>query len=532
MVFRSRSTSRARDKEIRLVIAASSLGAVFEWYDFFIYGTLAGLFGRLFFPSSNASTGFLLALATFGVGFAVRPIGAVIFGALGDRLGRKYTFIVTITLMGIATAAIGVLPTFDSIGVAAPILLVSLRALQGFALGGEYGGASIYVAEHAPPDRRGLYTGFTQASVPLGLMLSLSVSLGTVFVIGEDAWEAWGWRIPFLVSLLLLAVSLWMRFKLAESPVFVALKAAGTISRSPLRESFGSRAKTGRIFAALFGISAGQAVMGYTALFQTMIFLQHALHVDPTMARLIAIIAACAGVGCYLLGGVLSDKWGRKKPTVVSYVLAILLLFPLFHFMARQANPGLAGAIADNPVVVTGSECSYNPFATKEQGNACGRLMDLLSKNGVAYSTVRGSKGAAPVVTIGATVVDSADSTALRAQLRRAGYLSENVTPPLSKVILIVLAIIALYAMTAMAYGPMAAWLVELFPARVRYTSLSIPYHFGVGYAGGFLPFISQYIVAKTGDPFAGLWYVIGVTMLALLVTLFYLPETAGSSLE
>ena len=514
------------------MIAASSLGAVFEWYDFFIYGTLAGLFGKLFFPSSSPTTGFLLALATFGVGFAVRPIGAVIFGALGDRLGRKYTFIVTITLMGIATAAIGALPTFDSIGVAAPILLVSLRALQGFALGGEYGGASIYVAEHAPPNRRGTYTGFTQASAPGGLILSLLVSQGTVFFIGEDSWEAWGWRIPFLVSLLLLGVSLWMRFKLAESPVFVAMKAAGATSRAPLRESFGSWAKTGRILAALFGISAGQAVIGYTALFQAMLFLQHALRVEPTVARCIAIVAACVGVGCYLLCASLSDRVGRKKPIVVGYVLAILLLFPIFHFMARQANPALTRAIAASPIVVTGSQCSYNPFASKGQATACGQLMDLLSKKGVAYSTVTGSKGAAPTVTIGRTMVDPADSADLTAKLRGAGYLSDNVTPPLSNSILIVLAIIALYALTALAYGSMAAWLVELFPARVRYTSLSIPYHFGVGYAGGFLPFISQYIVAKTGDPFAGLWYVIGVTTLALLVTVFYLPETAGNRLD
>ena len=412
---------------------------------------------QTFFPSTGATTGILLALATFGVGFAVRPIGAVVFGALGDRLGRKYTFIVTITLMGIATAANGALPTYASIGVAAPVLLVSLRVLQGFAIGGEYGGASIYVAEHSPSNRRGWYTGFTQASAPAGLILSLLVSLSTVFAIGEDSWEAWGWRIPFLVSLLLLAVSLWMRFKLAESPVFVAMKAAGATSRSPLRESFGSWSRTGRILAALFGISAGQAVIGYTALFQAMFFLQNALHVDPTVARLIAIVAACAGICCYLFCAWLSDQVGRKKPTVVGYALVVLLVFPLFHFMARQANPVLARAIAVSPVVVTGSDCSYNPFAAKEQATACGKLMDLLSKNGVAYSTVSGSAGTAPVATIAGTAVNVADAAELTARLRRAGYLSDNVTPPLSKVILIVLAIIALYAMTALTYGGMAA---------------------------------------------------------------------------
>jgi MFS family permease len=518
--------------EIRLVIAASALGAVFEWYDFYVYGTLAVLFGRLFFPSTNSATGFLLALATFGVGFAVRPIGAVVFGVLGDRLGRKYTFIVTITLMGAATAAIGMLPTYASIGVAAPILLVSLRALQGFALGGEYGGASIYVAEHAPPQRRGLYTAYTQAGVPLGLILSLSVCLGTVFLMGEDAWEAWGWRIPFLVSLLLLAISLWMRFRLAESPVFRAMQAAGMIARSPLRESFGSWARTQRILAALFGISAGQAVIAYTALFQTMYFLQQALHVQATLAQLIAIAAACAGVGTYVLFGWLSDRVGRKQPILTGYLLALLLLFPLFHFIARQANPALTGAMASNPVVVTGSDCSFNPFLGKEQRTPCGRLIDLLSKQGIAYTKAEGAKGAAPFVTIGGTRVDAFDATTLAARLRSAGYQLATVTPPPLATWLILLAWVVLYVLIGMSYGPMAAWLVELFPARVRYTSLSIPYHFGVGYAGGFLPFISQFIVAKTGDPFAGLWYVIAVVAVALVVTVLLLPETAGRDLD
>jgi MFS family permease len=505
---------------------------VFEWYDFFIYGTLAGLFGKLFFPSASVTAGFLLALATFGVGFALRPIGAIVFGALGDRLGRKYTFIITITVMGGATAAIGMLPTFQAIGVAAPILLVVLRALQGFALGGEYGGASIYVAEHAPFNRRGLFTGFTQASVPLGLVLSLSVTMATVAIIGEEAWQSWGWRIPFLLSLVLLAVSLWMRFKLSESPVFQAMKAAGTTSRSPLKESFSSRASTTRVLAALFGISAGQAVIGYTALFQALFFLQNTLHVDANLARLIAIVAGCGGVGLYLLLGFVSDRAGRKKPTLIGYALTLLLLFPLFHFIADQANPALSTAMGRSPVVVTGSECTYNPFASKGQSTDCGRLLDLLSRQGIAYSKAESAPGSAPFVTIGGTRGDAADSTALEAQLRLAGYDLSSVRPPMSKVFLIILGILGLYALVALAYGPMAAWLVELFPARVRYTSLSIPYNFGVGYAGGFLPFISQYIVARTGDPFAGLWYVIGVVAVAFVVTLVFLPETAGKKLD
>jgi len=531
MVASAGAAAQPAPGEIRLVIAASALGAVFEWYDFFVYGTLAVLFGRLFFPSTNPATGFLLALATFGVGFAVRPIGAVVFGVLGDRLGRKYTFIVTITLMGAATAAIGVLPTYASIGVAAPILLVSLRALQGFALGGEYGGASIYVAEHAAPHQRGLFTAFIQIGPVLGLLTSLLVSTGTVLAVGEEAAAAWGWRVPFLVSLLLLAVSLWMRFRLAESPVFRAMKAAGTTARSPLRESFGSWARTQRILAAL-GMAAGQAVVGYTALFQSMYFLQDTLHVQAGPARLIAIAAACAGVGCYFLFGWLSDRVGRKKPVVIGYLLTLLLLFPLFHFMAGQANPGLANAMASRPVVLTGSDCSFNPFRSKEQRTPCGRLIDLLSKQGIAYTKAEAAGRAAPFVTIGGTRVDASDPQALAARLRGAGYNLDAVAPQLPAALLIVLALIVLYALAGMTYGSVAAWLVELFPARVRYTSLSIPYHFGVGYAGGFLPFISQFIVAKTGDPFAGLWYVIAVVAVALVVTVLLLPETVGRDLD
>lgn len=519
-------------QEIRLVIVASSLGTVFEWYDFFIYGTLAPLIGKLFFPASSATAGFLLALATFGVGFAVRPLGAVVFGLLGDRVGRKYTFLVTITLMGMATAAIGLLPTYASIGVAAPLLLVLLRALQGFALGGEYGGASIYVAEHAPANRRGYFTGFTQAGAPTGLFLSLLVSLGAVSIIGEAAWNAWGWRIPFIASLLLLVISVWMRLKLAESPVFRAMKAAGTTARHPLRESFGSWPKVKRILAALFGISAGQAVIGYTALFQAQYFLQNALHVDAAVVRRITLIASASAIGWFVLFAWLSDRVGRKKPIVIAYLLTLVLLFPLFHFIAAQANPALSVTMQRYPVAVTGDNCSYNPFATHGQASACGRLMDVLTKKGIPYTTVDGDAQAAPFVTIGAEPVELFSTATLDSQLKSAGYVVDTVVPPAPRVALIILALTLVYALAGMSYGPLAAWLVELFPARVRYTSLSIPYHFGSGYAGGFLPFISQYIVARTGNPFAGLWYAISVVTLALIITIFVLPETSGKELD
>lgn len=517
-------------KEIKHVVIASSLGTLFEWYDFYLYGTLAVLFGKLFFPAASGTASFLLALATFGVGFAVRPLGAVVFGVIGDVVGRKYTFLVTITLMGVATAGIGLLPTYATIGIAAPILLVLLRVLQGFALGGEYGGAAIYVAEHAPANRRGRYTSFIQAGAPGGLVLSLLVSQATIQFVGEDTWEAWGWRVPFLFSLVLLGISLWMRVTLAESPVFKAMKAAGRTSRNPLKESIGTWPKAGRVLAALLA-TAGQAVIAYTALFQAPHFLQYTLHLSADLSRLIAIIATTMAVFFYIFFGWLSDRVGRRKLAMIGYSVAIVVLIPLFHFMANQANPEFRETALRSPVVVQGSDCSYNPFA-KVQATDCGKLLDALSRSGVPYSKIEGAAGARPFVTVGGTPVDTSDSVALKARLELAGYRSETVTPPWPRVALVILAIVAMFILVASAYGPLAAWLVELFPARVRYTSLSIPYHFGTGYFGGFLPFISQYIVAKTGDPFAGLWYAVCVVGLGLLVVVFYLPETAGKELE
>ena len=527
----AQSMHRPTPQQIRTVVLASSLGTLCEWYDFYTYGTLAGLFGRLFFPAASATAGFLLALATFGVGFAVRPLGAVVFGALGDISGRKYTFIVTIVLMGGATAGIGFLPTFASIGIAAPILLVLLRVLQGFALGGEYGGAAIYVAEHAPPNRRGHHTSFIQAGAPGGLVLSLLVSVGTIGIIGEPAWEAWGWRIPFLFSLILLGFSLWMRSKLAESPVFEAMKAAGATARNPLKESLDSWPKVRRVAAALL-VTAGQAVIAYTALFQIAYLLQNTLHLSAMLSRSIVMIASIVGMMLYILFGWLSDHVGRKRPAVIGCALALSLLFPLHHFIAGQANPALRDTTLRSPVVVSGSDCSFNPFAAKAQATECGRLLDALSKSGVPYSMISVPQGGAPEVTIGGVRVPNADSAALTAQLERAGYSRETVAPSRSQIALIILAVIAMYAFAASVYGPLAAWLVELFPTRVRYTSLSIPYHFGTGYFGGFLPFISSYIVAKTGDPFSGVWYTESVVALALLAALFLLPETAGKELD
>ncbi|TVV77090.1 MFS transporter [Sphingomonas solaris] len=516
----------------RLVILASSLGTVFEWYDFFVYGTLATIIAKLFFPAASETAGFLLVLATFGAGFGVRPLGAILFGYLGDRLGRKYTFLVTVTLMGLATAAVGLLPTFAQAGIAAPILLVVCRLLQGLALGGEYGGAAIYVAEHAPRNRRGFYTSFIQASVIGGFLLSIIVVLTSTSFVDPVAWEAWGWRIPFLFSILLLAVSLWIRLKLKESPVFQAMKAGGEIAANPVRESFDSWPKIRLVLVALFGIAAGLTVIWYTAQFQALYFLQNSLRIEDTAARLIVGIGAVFSLGWFILFGWLSDRIGRKKPIVAGYALTLLLIFPLFHWMADTANPDLAAAMARAPVVVTGSDCTYDPFATRGQETACGRLLDALSKKGVAYTKVAGVAGAAPVVTIGGAAVDAGSPAALNKALADAGYRLEKIRPSLPRGLALVLGIVVIGFLSGMTYGPVAALLVELFPARVRYTSMSVPYHIGTGYFGGFLPFISQYIVARTGDPFSGLWYMVGVVAMSLVVTLVWLPETSGKVLD
>jgi MFS family permease len=519
-------------KRDRLVIIASSLGTVFEWYDFFVYGTLAALIGKLFFPASSDSAAFLKSLAVFGVGFGMRPVGALLFGVLGDKLGRKYTFLVTITLMGIATAGIGFLPTYASAGVAAPFLLVLLRALQGLALGGEYGGAAIYVAEHAPQKRRGFYTSFIQGSVVGGFILSLIVVLGTTAIIGKDAWEAWGWRVPFIFSLLLLAISLWIRMKLSESPVFKAMKEAGETAKNPLTESFNSWAKVKRLTAAMVGVAAGLTVIWYTGLFQTLSFIRDSLRVDDTVSMIVVGTGATLSLFWFILFGWLSDRVGRKKPIIIGYIMTIILFFPLFHMIANLANPGLSAAMEQNPVVVTGSDCSFDPFAQSGQVTACGKVLDKLSKIGVAYTKIDGPTGSAPILMVGGKNADASTPESIEASLKAAGYNLDKVTPPLANILGILLCLIVVGALTGATYGPVASYLVELFPARVRYTSMSIPYHIGTGYFGGFLPFIAQLIVVKTGDPFAWLWYPIGVVAVALLVTAFILPETSGKDLD
>jgi MFS family permease len=409
---------------------------------------------------------------------------------------------------------------------------VLLRVLQGLALGGEYGGAAIYVAEHAPRDKRGFYTSFIQAGVVGGFLLSVMVVLTSELFVDKASWAAWGWRIPFLFSIVLLAVSLWVRLKLKESPVFQAMKEAGELARNPLKETFATRGNVKLVLVALFGIAAGLTVIWYTAQFQAMYFLQNALRIEDVPARAMIGVAAMFSLFWFILFGWLSDKVGRKKPIVIGYALTILLMFPLFHWMAAAANPELSAAMQRNPVVVAGSDCRYDPFATKGQATACGKVLDALSKKGIAYSARQGARGAPPAVTIGGAPVDASDPAALDTGLKAAGYKLEKTSPSLRQALQVVLAIVLIGFCSGMTFGPVAALLVELFPARIRYTSMSIPYHIGTGYFGGFLPFISQYIVARTGNPFAGLWYTIAVVAMALVVSLLWLPETAGKELE
>ncbi|MFC3581865.1 MFS transporter [Sphingomonas hylomeconis] len=510
-------------KEVRTVIAASSLGTLFEWYDFFLYGTLAasGIIGRTFFPTGNEQMQTLLAWAGFAVGFGFRPLGAALFGYLGDKLGRKYTFLVTISLMGVATAGVGFVPSYAAIGWLAPALILLLRICQGLALGGEYGGAAIYVAEHSPGSRRGFYTSFIQASVGAGFFLSLVVVLACKWSMSAEAWSAWGWRAPFLLSILLLAMSLWMRAKLSESPVFKAMKAAGKTARNPLKESFTYPGNPRRLFVALFGIAAGFTVIWFTAMFTTLGFLRNAMHVEETVAQIIVGLGALMGLGWFILFGHLSDRIGRKKLIVAGYALTLVLLFPLFWWLGATANPAMAQAAARAPVVVTSPSCGYDAFADKQK-DACGRILGHLSRKGIAYSLATAPDFA---VSIGGTALPGATNPELDAALTRAGYPLGTITPSAGNIAVILLIILILSGLSGATYGPVAALLSELFPPRIRYSSMSIPYHFGTGYFGGFLPFVEQYIVARTGNPYAGLWYSWGVVAMALVVTLLFLHE-------
>lgn len=521
------------DKEVRLVIGASSAGTIFEWYDFFIYGTLAYILKDAFYDTDNETLGLLLVWSTFAVGFAFRPIGAILFGFLGDRLGRKYTFLVTVTLMGIATAGVGLIPTIETIGIAAPIIVILLRVIQGLALGGEYGGAAIYVAEHAAPEKRGYYTSFIQASVAGGFVLSIAVVLACRFLIPEDDFNAWGWRVPFLLSIILLGISLWMRLKLSESPVFRAMKEAGETAKNPFVESFTYPGNKKRIFVALFGVTGILTTIWYTAFFSGMSFLRGPMHVDDLTVELILFVAGLIAMSFYLVVGKWSDTVGRKKPIIIGAILTLFLLFPAFWGLGSLANPGIAEAAERSPVIVSGQECTTDPFADlfdREQ-TQCGKVLETLTAAGVPYTV---EPGETPGLSVGGNAVAMddnwfADGTARRDGIRAAlsdyGFDFSKQQPGFGRILGIVAILLGLGMLSALTYGSVAALLSEMFPPKIRYSSMSIPYHIGAGYLGGFLPLIAGVIVASTGNIYSGLWYTWLVVAFGVIVAWWGLPD-------
>ncbi len=521
------------EKEIKLVIAASSAGTVFEWYDFFIYGTLFALIGKAFFPSDNETLQILLVWAGFAIGFGFRPLGAIMFGFLGDKLGRKYTFLVTVTLMGIATAGVGFVPSAESIGLAAPVIVIGLRIIQGLALGGEYGGAAIYVAEHAPPEKRGYYTSFIQSSVVGGFVLSIVVVLLCRLLIPTEQFNNWGWRVPFILSIVLLGISLWMRLKLSESPVFQAMKEEGEIAGNPFVESFTYPGNKKRIFVALFGITGVLTTIWYSAFFSSLSFLQRDMRLDEQTVELTLLVAGLIGMTFYLFVGKWSDRVGRKKPIIIGAVLALLTLFPSFWIMGSLANPGLAEAAERTPVVVSGPQCSTDPFAElfdREQSD-CGKLLGTLTSSGVSFSVSAAEElaltvGGEPVAIDDAWFDDGKLRTeAVQVELTQAGFDFSRQIPPLANLAGIVLVLLYLSALSALTYGSVAALLSEMFPPRIRYSSMSIPYHIGAGYLGGFLPLIAGVIVASTGNIYSGLWYTWGVVAFGVVVAWWGIPD-------
>ncbi|AMA47723.1 MFS transporter [Pseudomonas alabamensis] len=520
-------------REERKVIFASSLGTVFEWYDFFLYGALAAVISKQFFAGVNDTTAFILALMAFAAGFLVRPFGALVFGRLGDMIGRKYTFLVTIVLMGLSTFAVGLLPTYATIGIAAPILLVLLRMLQGLALGGEYGGAATYVAEHAPPGKRGFHTGFIQSTATLGLLLSLIVVLGSRYISG-DAFETWGWRLPFLLSIVLLGISTWIRMSMEESPAFVRMKAEGKLSTSPIRESFTSWPNLKVVLTALFSINAGQAVTFYTAQFYVLFFLTQMLKVDAAQATTLLIISVIIAAPFFVFFGWLSDRIGRKPILMLGLLLATVLYFPLFKGLSHYANPQIDAASRQAPIVVTadpsGCTFQFDPIGKARFDSPCDKVKTFLVKQGLPYSS-QATQGAEVVVSIGDRSITGFDEQAMRQAVEAAGYPAKADPAQVNETMVVVL-IVAMILIATMTYGPLAAVMVELFPTRIRYTSMSLPYHIGNGWFGGFLPTVSFALVVYTGDIFYGLWYPVLITGVSLVVGLFCLKETRDVDID
>ena len=530
------------------VIGASSLGTVFEWYDFYLYGSLAPIIAFHFFSSLAPGAAFIMALLTFAAGFAVRPFGALVFGRLGDLIGRKYTFLITIAIMGFSTLAVGLLPTYNTVGIAAPIMLVLLRCLQGLALGGEYGGAATYVAEHAPHGKRGLYTSFIQTTATVGLFLSLLVILLVRTGVGEEAFKAWYWRVPFVISLLLLIISLWIRMKLNESPLFQQMKAEGKGSKAPLTESFANWGNGKIVLLALLGATAGQAVVWYGGQFYALFFLTQTLKVDAVTANLLIAAALIIATGGFVFFGWLSDRIGRKPIVMAGCLLAALTYFPIFKGLTHYANPALEAAAAKSPAVVVADpkDCAFQFVPGELKGqikftSSCDIVKNLLNARSVGYTNEAAPAGTLASVRLGATAISSVDLKNLSAEeakaaqakltadvtaaIDAAGYPAKADATQMNKpMVLLLLVILVLYV--TMVYGPIAAWLVELFPTRIRYTSMSLPYHIGNGWFGGFLPTTAFALVLATGNIYSGLWYPVIVAIATFIIGSLFLRET------
>lgn len=545
------TTPRPMTSEEKKVIFASSLGTVFEWYDFYLYGSLAAIIAKQFFSGLEPGAAFIFALLAFAAGFIVRPFGALVFGRLGDMIGRKYTFLVTILIMGLSTFIVGILPTYATIGVAAPVILIALRMLQGLALGGEYGGAATYVAEHSPQGKRGAYTSWIQTTATLGLFLSLLVILGVRTWMGEEAFTDWGWRIPFLVSILLLGISVWIRLSMNESPAFQKMKSEGKTSKAPLSESFGQWKNLKIVILALLGMVAGQAVVWYSGQFYALFFLQSVLKVDPPTANIMIAISLLIGTPFFVIFGTLSDKIGRKPIILAGLLLAVLTYFPLFKALTEAANPDLAAAQKNAQIVVTA-----DPKACSFQGSPISREVDFfkscdivkraLAQASASYETVDAPAGTIASVKIGDKEVvaleatrtpdghkfekESAEKIAafkkdVAAAMKAAGYPAKADPAKVNKPLVVaILTILVIYV--TMVYGPIAAALVEMFPTRIRYTSMSLPYHIGNGWFGGLMPTIAFAMVASNGNMYYGLWYPVVIAAITFVIGLFFVRET------
>ena len=532
------------------VITASSAGTAFEWYDFFIFGSLATVISKVFFAGLDPTSALIAALGLFAAGFAFRPLGAIIFGVMGDRIGRKATFLTTVSLMGGATFAIGLLPTYGQAGILAPVLLIFLRICQGTALGGEYGGAAIYVAEHADDDKRGSATGWIQSSAAVGLIGALAVILATRTSLGEEEFAAWGWRIPFLASILLLAISVWMRFKLSESPAYAKLKVEGAITKAPLREAFADPKNLKIVLIAFFAFMAAQGAVWYSSFFYIQVFLERTLGLAGAAVNMVIMVMTIVSAPLYVYFGWLSDRIGRKKVMVAGMLLALIAYIPGYHGIADAVNPALVEAQQRKPVVVETdpATCSvqFDPAGTRRFDSACDIAKSQLASTGIGYKE-RTSADRATRILLGTTVLEVADgkaldgpalkarksdvADALKANLSAAGYPPSADARQINWLRLYGWLLVFVIAATAL-YGPQAAALVEMFPTRIRYTAMSLPYHIGTGWVGGFLPVTSFALVAITGDIYAGLWYPIAFTALSLVCALIFMSETAGKPLE